>query len=99
MNIIFSLVAQEQYKEIIFDFYRYQGEQKSIKFQEEFQKRLIQLKKFPFSFGGLYQTDKRKFVVCFKVNVVYKVKEQEGVIQIIAISNNFEDPRNLLLHL
>jgi plasmid stabilization system protein ParE len=99
MKINYSLVAQEEYIEILYYLADKFGEQKAIKFEEDFVSNLEQLQKFPESFGGFYETNKRKFMINKNISVIYKINEISKTIEILNFWFNRSNPEVVLQHL
>jgi plasmid stabilization system protein ParE len=99
MNIAYSLVAQEEYIEVLYYLADKFGEEKAIKFELDFVSNLEQLQKFPHSFGGFYETDKRKFMVNKNISVIYRINEITATIEILNFWFNSSSPEVLLQHL
>lgn len=99
MEINYSLVAQEEYIEILYFLADNYGEQVAVKFEEDFVSNLDQLQKFPESFGGFYETNKRKFMINQNVTVIYRINDKEKTIEVLNFWYNRSNPNVLLKHL
>ena len=99
MKINYSLVAQEEYIEVMYYLADKFGEEKAIKLEEDFLSNLEQLQNFPSSFGGFYKTNKRKFMVNKNVTVIFQVDEAAEVVEILNFWFNRSNPDVLLKHL
>ena len=99
MKIIYSLIAQEEYIEVIYFLADKFGAQQAIKFEEDFLSNLKQLEKFPNSFGGFYKTNKRKFMVNKNVTVIFQINEITETVEILNFWFNRSNPEVLLKHL
>jgi|LakWasMet20_HOW5_FD_contig_21_912330_length_463_multi_5_in_0_out_0_2 plasmid stabilization system protein ParE len=99
MKINYSLVAQEEYIEVVYYLADKFGEAKAIKFEEDFLSNLEQLQNFSNSFGSFYKTNKRKFMVNRNVTVIFQVDEITGMVEILNFWFNRSNPEVLLKHL
>jgi len=99
MKITYSLVAQEEYIEVMYYLADKFGEEKAIKFEEDFLSNLKQLQNFPSSFGSFYKTNKRKFMVNRNVTVIFQINEITETVEILNFWLNRSDPEVLLQHL
>jgi plasmid stabilization system protein ParE len=99
MEITFSIVAQEEYIEILYYLSDKFGDDMAIKFELDIVSNLEQLQKFPHSFAVFYETDKRKFMVTKNISVIYKINELTETIEILNFWFNRANPEVLLKHL
>lgn len=99
MKIRLSKLAQLEYNEIIFNLADEYNDEKAIKFEEDFQSNVNQLKKFPLSFGAFYETNKRKFMVNSFITVIYRVDEVTDSVEILTFWHNRSNQEVLLQHL
>ena len=99
MNVVFSVVAQEQYNEIIYYLNDSFDKEKAKQFSETLKKKMIQLKAFPESCPFFYETNKRKFMVNPYITVIYNVNEAQKSIEILNFWFNRSNPEVLIQHL
>lgn len=99
MKVIYSLVAQEEYVEVVYYLADTFGEEVAIKFEEDFLSNIKQLQNFPSSFGGFYNTNKRKFMVNRNVTVIFQINEPTETVEILNFWFNRSNPDVLLKHL
>jgi|GEM_PF-2504344 len=99
MNLQFTQLAQEEYKEIIV----YLNEKFNIKkaelFERQFKAHLNQLLLFPESFPFLFDTKQRKFMVNAYITVVYDLNKENEIITILTFWFNQNNPDDLLRQL
>jgi plasmid stabilization system protein ParE len=99
MKVVFTLVAQEQYNEIIYYLNAGFGKEKAQQFSESLKQNIIQVKKFPESCPFFFETTKRKFMVGPFITVIYEVNVAMKRIEILNFWFNRLNPDVLLQHL
>jgi len=99
MKVRLSKLATLEYREIIFNLADQYGDEKAIQFEIDFEAKREQLRKFPFSFGTFFETQKRKFMVNPYITVIYVVNEDLECIEILNFWFNRANPEVLLQHL
>ncbi len=99
MKINFSIIAQEEYKEIIYYLADKFGTEKAIQFETDFKSNLKQLQNFPYSFGGFHKTNKRKFMVNKNITVIFQINESSEAIEILNFWFNRSNPDVIMQHL
>jgi hypothetical protein len=99
MKVRLSKLATLEYREIIFNLADQYGDDKAMQFEIDFEAKRNQLRKFPFSFGTIFETKKRKFMVNPYITVIYIVNEDLKCIEILNFWFNRSNPEVLLQHL
>jgi len=99
MNLTYSLVAQEEYIEILYFLADNFGEKTALKFEEDFLSNVNNLENFPESFPLFYTTNKRKFKVNKNVTVIFQINENEASVEILNFWFNRSNPEVLIQHL
>ena len=99
MKLTYSLVAREEYLEILYFLSDNYSENTAIKFEEDFLSNVNRLESFPESFPKFRDTDKRKFKVNKNVTVLFQINEKEATVEILNFWFNRSNPDLLLQHL
>ncbi|MEC5166187.1 plasmid stabilization system protein ParE [Flavobacterium sp. PL11] len=99
MKLTYSLIAREEYLEILYFLADNYSEVTALKFEEDFLSNIKHLENFPESFPKFHNTCKRKFKVNKNVTVIFQFNENEGTVEILNFWFNRSNPDLLLQHL
>jgi plasmid stabilization system protein ParE len=99
MKLTYSLVAREEYLEILYFLSDNYSEEAALKFEKDFLLNVKHLESFPESFPKFHDTSKRKFKVNKNVTVLFQINENESTVEILNFWFNRSNPDVLLQHL
>jgi len=99
MKLTYSLVAREEYLEILYFLADNYSKETALKFEEDFLSNVKHLENFPESFPKFHNTGKRKFKVNKIVTVIFQINEKEATVEILNFWFNRSNPDVLLQHL